>query len=75
MTLTSNIATPNDLGTAVRAARKARDLRLEDVALAAGVGVRFLSELERGKPSVRLEETLRVIAALGVHLTLEDPGA
>ena len=41
-------------------------------ALAAGVGMRFLSELERGKPTVRLAETLRVAAALGVDLVLED---
>ena len=72
---TRTIRTADDLGTALRAARKARGLRLEDVALAAGVGIRFLSELERGKPSVRLEETLRVITALGVRLELEDPDA
>jgi HTH-type transcriptional regulator/antitoxin HipB len=69
----SAITNATDLGTAVRAARKARGLRLEDVALAAGVGMRFLSELERGKASVRLEETLRVLAALGLQLKLEDP--
>lgn len=62
------IDTPADLGAAIRQARKAQGLRLDDVALAAGVGIRFLSELERGKPTVRLEETLRVIAALGLRL-------
>ena len=68
----SHISTPADLGSALRVARRARGLRLEDVALAAGVGMRFLSELERGKPTVRLAETLRVAAALGVDLVLED---
>lgn len=67
------ISTPQQLGAVLREARKARGLRLEDLALAAGVGVRFLSELERGKPTVRLAEMLRVAAALGVRLTLEDP--
>ncbi len=67
------IHTTSDLGSALRRARKARDLRLEDVALAAGVGIRFVSELERGKATARLAETLRVAAALGVNLTLEDP--
>jgi y4mF family transcriptional regulator len=69
------ISTPGQLGAVLREARKARGLRLEDLALAAGVGVRFLSELERGKPTVRLAEVLRVAAALGVRLTLEDPRA
>ena len=68
-----SVSTPAELGAALRKARKSRGLRLEDVALAAGVGVRFISELERGKPTARLAETLRVAAALGLQLTLEDP--
>jgi HTH-type transcriptional regulator / antitoxin HipB len=70
----SLIRTPADLGTALRRARRVRGLRLEDVAVAAGVGLRFVSELERGKPTARLAETLRVAASLGVDLILEDPG-
>lgn len=71
---TVSVTTPSELGAALRAARRARNLRLEDVALAAGVGVRFLSELERGKPTSRLAETLRVASSLGFRLVLEDPG-
>jgi y4mF family transcriptional regulator len=66
-------STPQDLGVALRRARKARGLRQEDLALAAGVGLRFIGELERGKPTVRLAETLRVVSALGVELTIADP--
>jgi len=66
------ITTTAQFGAALRRARQARNLRLEDVALAAGVGVRFISELERGKPTARLAESLRVVVALGVSLTLED---
>jgi hypothetical protein len=45
---------------------------LEDVALGAGVGTRFVSELERGKPTARLAETMRVAASLGLCLIVED---
>jgi HTH-type transcriptional regulator / antitoxin HipB len=69
----SSIHNPTDLGCALHRARKARALRQEDVALTAGVGIRFVSELERGKATVRLAETLRVAEALGVNLVLEDP--
>lgn len=72
MTSRIEISSPEDLGTALRRARKARGLRIEDVALAAGVGIRFVSELERGKPTARLAETLRVASSLGVRLILED---
>ena len=67
------IETPAELGKALRSARRARGLRLEDVALGAGVGTRFVSELERGKPTVRLAETMRVVASLGLRLIFEDP--
>jgi y4mF family transcriptional regulator len=69
------VTTPEGLGAAIRAARIARGLRLEDLALAAGVGPRFLGELERGKPTVRLAETLRVAAALGISIAITDPNA
>ncbi len=45
-------------------------LTQSDLALAAGVGVRFIVDLEGGKPSVRLEQVLRVIDALGGSLVL-----
>lgn len=41
-----------------------------ELALAAGVGVRFIVDLEGGKPTVRLEQVLRVIDALGGSLAL-----
>lgn len=67
------VFTASELGTAIRQARRARRLTLEDVAIGAGVGIRFVSELERGKPTARLAETLRVIDALGIALHIEDP--
>ncbi len=53
MTIHSNSA--RDLGTAIRQARKQLGLTQPDLALASGVGVRFIVELEAGKPTVRLE--------------------
>jgi HTH-type transcriptional regulator / antitoxin HipB len=70
----ARIDTSEDLGRAVRHARRSRGLRQEDVALAAGTGARFIGELERGKPSVQLDTTLRVLHALGMALELDDGG-
>ena len=53
-------------------ARKALGLTQAELALAAGVGLRFVVELEAGKPTVRLERVLRVIDALGGCLQLHD---
>jgi y4mF family transcriptional regulator len=68
----SLLTTPDDLGRAVRRARRRRGLRQEDLALSAGTGLRFIGELERGKPTVQLAPTLRVLHALGLGLTLQD---
>ena len=65
------IETPQHLGDAVRSARKALGLTQPQLALAAGVGIRFIVDLEAGKPTVRLEQVLRVIDALGVELQLD----
>lgn len=58
------------LGTALRTARKQLGLTQSDLALAAGVGLRFVVDLEAGKPTVRMEQVLRVIDALGGRLNL-----
>lgn len=36
-----------------------------------GVGTRFLSELERGKPTAQLDKTLRILTGLGMELHLQ----
>ena len=64
------IETPQHLGDLVRRTRKALRLTQPQLALAAGVGVRFIVDLEAGKPTVRLENVLRVLQALGATLSV-----
>jgi len=45
-------------------------LRQDEFAAAAGVGLRFLVELERGKPTIQLGRALAVLAAAGLDLQL-----
>ena len=62
------IETQQHLGDFVRQTRKALRLTQPQLALASGVGVRFIVELEAGKPTVRLENVMRVLQALGITL-------
>ncbi|MEK0433990.1 MAG: hypothetical protein RL369_39 [Pseudomonadota bacterium] len=64
------IQTSAELGDALRAARKQLGLTQPQLALAAGVGVRFIVDLEAGKTTLRLENVLRVIDALGGEVQL-----
>jgi len=62
-----------DLGSAIRTVRKAKGYTLEQIAGVTGVGVRFLSELENGKPTVELNKALRVASILGITIAASDP--
>lgn len=52
----------------VRARRKKLGLNQTELADVARTTLRFISELERGKPSAQLDGVLRVLAALGIRL-------
>ncbi len=56
------------LGSFVRDKRKKDQLTQIELAELTGVGVRFLSELENGKPSVQLDKVLLVLAGLGLKI-------
>lgn len=66
----TSIRSTKQLGHALRVARKQIGLTQPQLALAAGVGVRFIVDLEAGKPTLRLENVLRVIDALGGEIQL-----
>ena len=65
--------TTKELGTLLRATRITQGLRQDQLAAAAGVGVRFLIELEAGKPTAQLGKTLQVIEALGCRVQIAVP--
>lgn len=67
-----NVRSAVDLGRIVRERRKRDGLTLVETAGLMNVGVRFLSELENGKPTVRLDKLLRVLDALGIELRAAD---
>ena len=58
------------LGKSIRHVRKQLRVTQSDVALAAGTGVRFISDLEKGKPTCQIGKVLEVMQVLGIQLTL-----
>ena len=59
------------LGASIRRARKAQNLTLEQLSGLSGLGVRFLSELERGKPTAQLGKALEIARLVGLRVGLE----
>ena len=58
------------LGAVVRTERKSQKLTQEQLAGLAGVGVRFVRELEAGKESCQLGRALQVAQTLGLVVSV-----
>ncbi|MDA3935009.1 MAG: helix-turn-helix domain-containing protein [Gammaproteobacteria bacterium] len=65
---TIQLRTPADLGLQIRAARKLQGLTQTELAELAGVGTRFVSELERGKRTAQLGLALELARMVGVDI-------
>jgi len=61
------LETASAFGAMIRNRRKALNMRQDQLALATGVGRRFLIELEAGKPSCQIGRSLLVAEALGLR--------
>jgi y4mF family transcriptional regulator len=57
-----------DLGHLIKAARQIRKLSQQAFADQAGVGRRFVSELENGKPTLQFDKVIEVAATVGIEL-------
>jgi y4mF family transcriptional regulator len=66
--LKDKAVTAANIGAAIRKKRKEDGLTLADAAALCGVGYRFLSDLENGKPTVQMGKVLQVLTALGLDL-------
>lgn len=49
----------------IKERRKAHNMTQQDLAERAGVGLRFIRDLEQGKPSLRLDKVNQVLALFG----------
>ncbi|MCB9990717.1 MAG: helix-turn-helix transcriptional regulator [Rhodospirillales bacterium] len=65
--------TPEQIGTLVKQTRKAMGVTQKDLALTSGTGLRFIIELEKGKPTCQLGKVLTVMQTLGMKIDIYSP--
>ncbi|HEY6880143.1 MAG TPA: hypothetical protein VI299_19095 [Polyangiales bacterium] len=70
----THVRSVEDLGKVVRKARQAAGTDQVTTAGIAGVGTRFLGDLERGRPNLRVGLVLRVLDRLGLELWIVPRG-
>ena len=69
------VRTPDQLGTAIRARRRELEVTQKDLALTCGTGLRFIIDLEKGKPTCQIGKVLAVLQALGLELRIASATA
>lgn len=64
--------TIEEIGNKVRESRKRQGLTQPSLAMVAGTGLRFIVDLEAGKPTCQVGKVLQVMSALGLQLSIVD---
>lgn len=65
--------TAKEIGDVIKSTRKALGVTQRDLALTSGTGLRFIIELEKGKPTCQLGKVLTVLHTLGITIKLTPP--
>lgn len=63
-----------EVGSILRQKRKSQGLTLEQVAQHCGLSMRFISEVERGKPTAEFGKVIFLLSAVGVDLFANTRG-
>ena len=65
--------TTKQIGEMIKAARKSMGVTQRALAMTSGTGLRFIIELEKGKPTCQFGKVLTVINTLGISVDLTLP--
>ncbi len=60
--------TTEQIGKAIRMRRKQLKITQKELAMTCGTGLRFIGDLEKGKPTCQVGKTLQVLHALGLAI-------
>ena len=68
-----NINNPVDLGALVRNRRKQLKVNQTELAMTCGTGLRFIVDIEKGKPTCQIGKVLAVLKVLGLTIEVNTP--
>nr|WP_314631092.1 transcriptional regulator [uncultured Noviherbaspirillum sp.] len=69
------VRTVSGVGEIVQSIRKQQGLSQLDVSGLAGLGVRFMVDLEKGKETIQMQKVLDVLEQLGLELVIARKGS
>lgn len=63
-----------EISQIIKNTRKKLGVTQRNLALTSGTGLRFIIELEQGKPTCQIEKVLTVLRTLGLQLVIKGKG-
>ena len=69
-----SVRNTEQLGTAVRTRRKQLKVTQKELAMTCGTGLRFIVDLEKGKPTCQIGKIIQVLQALGLVIETDCIG-
>ena len=69
---TTRILSAKDIGKIIREKRKELGYTQAEFAKAVGTGIRFISDLENGKPTVQFDKTIHVLSMAAINLYAKE---
>lgn len=73
--LPGTVHTVSEVGEIVEAIRKQQGLTQLDLSGLAGLGIRFLVDLEKGKETIQMQKVLDVLTQLGLEIVIKKKGS
>ena len=67
--------TPKHIGELIKRTRKNLGVTQKELALTSGTGLRFIIDLEKGKPTCQLGKVMVVLQTMGIKIEFVPPGA
>ena len=64
----NKLVSTKDIGLLIKTTRNAQGVTQEQLAGVANTGIRFISDLENGKPTIQVNKLLNVLSALGLGM-------
>ena len=64
----NKLVSTKDIGLLIKTTRKSQRVTQEQLAGVANTGIRFISDLENGKPTIQVNKLLNVLSALGLGM-------
>ncbi|HEU5281593.1 MAG TPA: type II toxin-antitoxin system Y4mF family antitoxin [Gammaproteobacteria bacterium] len=72
MSALDEVKSSKEIGLMIKKRRKSAKVTQRTLAAASGTGLKFIVELEQGKPTCQIQKVMTVLNTLGLRMIIEE---